>query len=151
MLKINDKAPDFELLDTDNNKIRLSNFKNKTVVLYFYPKDSTPGCTLEACSFRDNFNQYKKKGHVILGISMDNQFSHKKFIEKHNLPFPLLCDDGKVCKLYDSYGKKKFMGHEYVGILRKTFIIKNMKILNIIEKINTKSHAKDILDLLGEE
>src|SRR3989344_6999554 len=109
MLKIGDKAPDFSLKDTDGNPVKLSDFKGKNLVLYFYPKDNTPGCTMEACSFRDNFSDYKKKGIIVFGVSKDDEKSHKKFIDKYKLPFTLLCDTtGEVCKKYDSYGKKKF-------------------------------------------
>lgn len=150
MIKIGDKAPDFSLKDTVGNTIKLSSFKGKNVVLYFYPKDNTPGCTAEACSFRDSFSEYKNKGVVILGVSMDDQKSHKKFTEKYKLPFILLCDiTGEVCKKYDSYGKKKFMGREYYGILRKTFLIgKNGKIKAVIDNVKCETHAADILPLL---
>jgi len=148
MVKEGDKAIDFELKDSDGNIIKLSDFKGKDVILYFYPKDDTPGCTLEACSFRDEFSEYKNKGIIVLGISKDNEKSHKKFIEKHKLPFTLLVDDDKTAEKYDSYGKKKFMGREYYGIIRKTFIIgKDGKIKKIIDNVNTKTHAKDILEM----
>lgn len=151
MIKENDKAPDFKLFDTRGKEVKLSNYKDKTVILYFYPKDNTPGCTSEACSFRDSFSVYKKKGYEVLGISADNEKSHKKFAENYKLPFTLLCDTEKeVCKKYDAWGKKKFMGIEYEGILRKTYIIKNMKIKKIIGKVNCATHAEDILEILKE-
>ena len=146
MVKIGDKAPDFELKDSDGNIVKLSDFKGKKVVLYFYPKDNTPGCTLEACSFRDNYSKYKKNNIIILGISKDNEKSHTKFIEKYNLPFTLLVDDDKVCEKYGAFGRKKFMGKEYNGILRKTFIIgENGNIQETIEEVNTKTHGEDLL------
>src|SRR3989338_6901875 len=114
MLKIGDKAPDFELKDSEGNLIKLSDFKGKEIVLYFYPKDNTPGCTAEACSFRDNFLTYTNKEVMILGISADSVESHKKFSEKYKLPSPLLSDEGaKVCKEYGVWGKKNFAGKEY--------------------------------------
>lgn len=150
MIKVGDKALDFSLKDTEGNIVKLSDFKGKNVVLYFYPKDDTPGCTAEACSFRDNFSKYKKKGIVVFGISKDDQKSHKKFTEKYKLPFTLLCDTAwEVCKKYGAYGKKKFMGKEYQGILRKTFLIdKTGKIKDIIENVKCETHAEDLLKLL---
>ena len=149
MLKIGDKAPDFSLKDTDGNPVKLSDFKGKNLVLYFYPKDNTPGCTMEACSFRDNFSDYKKKGIIVFGVSKDDEKSHKKFIDKYKLPFTLLCDTtGEVCKKYDSYGKKKFMGREFIGILRKTFLIgKDGKIKQIIDKVSCNTHGQDVLEM----
>jgi peroxiredoxin Q/BCP len=150
MLKISDKAPDFELKDTNGDLVKLSDFKGKYVVLYFYPKDDTPGCTAEACSIRDNFSELKKKGVIILGVSKDDEKSHKKFTEKYQLPFQLLSDpEAEVCTKYNCYGKKKFMGREYIGIIRKTFLIdKQGKIKHIFEKVDTKNHAKEILGQL---
>ena len=149
MLKVNDKAPDFNLKDTNCKNVSLSDFKGKNIVLYFYPRDNTPGCTAEACSFRDNFAEYKKKGIVVLGISKDNEKSHQNFTAKYHLPFTLLVDeDVSVCKKYDSFGRKKFMGREYDGIFRKTFLIdKEGKIKHIFEKVETKTHGSDVLKL----
>jgi|SRR3989344_54574 len=147
MIKENDKALDFELEDANGKKVKLSDYKK--VVLYFYPKDNTPGCTLEACSLRDNFNNFKKKGYVILGISADDKKSHKKFVEKYEIPFILLCDTTKeVCKKYNAYGKKKFLGKEYMGIIRKTYIINDMRIKQIIEDVNCKTHGEDLLKII---
>ena len=149
MPKIGNKAPDFSLKDQNGNNIKLSDFKGKKIILYFYPKDNTPGCTLEACNLRDNFEEFKKRNAVIVGISKDNENKHRNFIKKYNLPFTLLVDDQKVCEKYNSYGKKKFMGIEFVGILRKTFIIdEHGCIKHIIEEIKTKTHGEDILKLL---
>ncbi|KKQ93410.1 thioredoxin-dependent thiol peroxidase [Candidatus Woesearchaeota archaeon] len=148
-MKINDNAFDFELKDADGNLIKLSDYKDKTVILYFYPKDNTPGCTKEACNIRDNLSSLKKKGLIIFGISLDNDESHKKFTEKYNLNFPLLSDnDKKVSKAYGIYVKKNMYGKEYYGIKRTTFIIEKMKIKNIIEKVDVENHAKQILELL---
>ena len=149
MIKTGSKAPNFSLKDTDGNTVKLSDFEGKNIVLYFYPKDNTPGCTAEACSFKDNFSYYKKKDIFILGISKDDQKSHKKFVDKYNLPFTLLCDeDLEVCKKYGVWGKKKLYGREYDGILRKTFLIdKNGKIRNIIDKVSCETHGMDVLKL----
>ena len=135
MIKTGEKAPDFELKDTFGNLVKLSTFKGKEVVLYFYPKDNTPGCTAEACSFRDNYSLYKKENIVIIGVSKDDEKSHKKFVEKYELPFTLLADtEKKVCKLYEVWGKKKFMGREFEGIIRTTFLIdKQGKIKEILK------------------
>jgi thioredoxin-dependent peroxiredoxin len=147
MLKIGDKAPDFELKDSERNLIKLSDFKGKEIVLYFYPKDNTPGCTAEACSFRDNFLTYTNKEVMILGISADSVERHKKFAEKYKLPFPLLSDEGaKVCKKYGVWGKKNFAGKEYDGIFRTTFLIdKTGKIKEILSEIKCETHAEDVL------
>src|SRR3989338_7811017 len=125
MLRINDKAPDFFLKDANGNLIRLLDYKNKIVVLYFYPRDNTPGCTKEACNIRDNMRLLNKKGVVVFGVSTDNEESHKKFSENFELNFPLLCDIDKIAsKKYGVYAKKSLYGKEYFGIKRTTFIIK---------------------------
>lgn len=146
-LKIGDKAPDFNTTDQDNNKVTLSDFAGSKLVLYFYPKDSTPGCTAQACDLRDNYDRLLSKGYKVLGVSADDVKSHKKFIEKHNLPFPLLMDeDKKIINDYGVWGLKKFMGKEYDGIHRTTFIIdENGVIEDIIEKVKTKEHTAQIL------
>ncbi len=148
MLKIGDKAPDFEANDTNGKAIKLSDFKGKTVILYFYPKDDTPGCTVEACSFRDDFALFKKKNTIILGVSMDDQKSHKKFTDKYNLPFPLLTDnDHKICDLYSAYGEKSMYGRKYMGIMRTTFIIDKEGIIkSIFEKVSVSGHSKELLE-----
>jgi len=123
-LKVGDRAPEFSLPDTYGNVITISSLKGKRVVLYFYPRDNTPGCTKEACGFRDNYAQFQAKNTLIFGVSTDTAKSHLKFVEKFELPFPLLCDvDAQVATAYESYGKKKMMGKEYLGIFRNTFVI----------------------------
>ncbi len=152
MLAVGDDAPEFSLKDSHGTFVSLRSFKGKNVVLYFYPKDDTPGCTAEACSFRDNFSVYTKKGIVVLGISMDEHKSHQKFIEKYKLPFTLLCDPlGDVCLLYDAYGKKKTFGIGYKGILRKTFLIdKAGKIKYIFDKVKCEEHAREVLKIFED-
>ena len=147
MLKKGDKAPDFTGKDQDGKEIKLSDFKGKKLVRYFYPKDNTPGCTAEACDLRDNYNRFESMGYKVLGVSKDNEKSHKSFIEKFNLPFPLISDtETTILNAYDAWGRKKFMGKEYDGILRKTYVIdENAVILDIIEKVDTKAHSKQII------
>jgi peroxiredoxin Q/BCP len=146
-LIIGDKAPAFESVDQDGNLITLNDFKGKKLVLYFYPKDNTPGCTAEACNLRDNYHLLLSKGYKIVGVSADNEQTHKKFIEKFVLPFPLIADkDKKILEAYGAWGKKKLYGKEYEGILRTTFIIsENGMIEKIISKVDTKNHTDQIL------
>lgn len=146
-LNIGDKAPEFEGLDQHGNLIILKNFSGSKVILYFYPKDNTPGCTQEACNLRDNESLLLKKGFKIVGISADNQASHLKFSEKYQLQFPLIADTEKeIIKKYDVWGKKKFMGKEYEGVLRTTFVIaEDGRIERIFYKVKTKEHAEQIL------
>lgn len=148
-LKQGDKAPGFTALDQDGNKVSLSDYKGKKVVLYFYPKDNTPTCTNEACNIRDNYALLKKKGIEILGVSIDTEKSHKKFEQKHQLPFTLLADpDRKILEAYGVWGLKKFMGREFMGTHRTTFPINEKGIIDhIIEKVVSKDHTKQILDL----
>lgn len=123
-LKVGDRAPEFSLPDTNGNIVTLSSLKGSRVVLYFYPRDNTPGCTKEACGFRDHYAQFQSKNTIIFGVSTDDAKSHQKFTQKFDLPFPLLTDaDGQVATAYESYGLKKFMGKEYVGVFRNTFVI----------------------------
>lgn len=147
MLKIGDKAPYFEAVDQDGKKISLNDYNGKKLVLYFYPKDSTPGCTAEACNLRDNYDRFISQGYEILGVSKDSENSHKKFIEKYSLPFSLLSDkDSIIQKDYDAWGLKKFMGREFMGTLRKTYVITEEGVItDIIEKVNTKTHTDQIL------
>ena len=144
-LKIGDKAPEFTLKDSFDNEISLSDFKGKKVIIYFYPKDNTPGCTKEASNFKENWDVFQKNNVKILGISKDNSASHQKFIEKFDLPFILLTDPlpCQVAAKYDSYGLKKFMGKEYMGMIRNTFLIDSQ---GNIEKIYSKVKAAIMAD-----
>jgi peroxiredoxin Q/BCP len=146
-LKQGDKAPDFKGKDQNGNIISLNDFKGSKLVLYFYPKDSTPGCTAEACDLRDNYAVLLKKGYKVIGVSADNEKSHKNFIEKYDLPFPLIADTDKtIIKAYGVWGRKKFMGKEFDGILRTTFIISESGIIEeIITKVDTKNHFSQII------
>jgi peroxiredoxin Q/BCP len=141
-------APDFELENEEGVKTRLADFHGKPVVLYFYPKDDTPGCTTEACGFRDDYSVFTKQDIIILGVSPDTSKSHKKFKDKYNLPFPLLADtDHKVCELYGVWGRKQMMGKEYNGVFRTTFVIdREGKILKVFEKVKPSEHAKEVLE-----
>lgn len=147
-LKQGDKAPDFAVADQNGNKISLSDYSGKKLVVYFYPKDMTPGCTTQACNLRDNYSILQKEGIEILGVSADDEARHQKFIEKHELPFPLLADtDKKMIKDFGVWGLKKFMGKEYDGIHRTTFLINEEgKIHDVIKKPKTKAHAEEILE-----
>jgi thioredoxin-dependent peroxiredoxin len=144
-------APDFELLDDTGTPRRLSGFRGKNVILYFYPEDDTPGCTKEACNFRDDYSAYEKADVVILGISPDTVASHAKFKKKFQLPFPLLADEGhKVCNLYGVWGPKKFVGREYEGVLRTTFLIDGEgNIVKVFEKVRPAEHSAELLSALG--
>ena len=144
-------APDFELLDDTNVPRTLSDFHGRNVVLYFYPADDTPGCTKEACNFRDDYSAYEKAGVQILGVSPDSVKSHVKFKQKFQLPFPLLADkDHKVCDLYGVWGPKKFMGREYEGVLRTTFLIdEEGKIAKVFENVRPAEHSAEVLSMLG--
>ena len=146
-LKIGDQAPDFNSIDQDGNPVRLKDFKGHKLILYFYPKDNTPGCTAEACNLRDNHAELLEKGYKIIGVSADDEKSHKNFIAKNVLPFPLLADKAKIIiRDYGVWGKKKLYGKEYEGINRMTFIIsENGKIEKIFTKVDTKNHAEQIL------
>jgi peroxiredoxin Q/BCP len=142
-----DLAPDFTLQDGEGNTVSLSDLRGKRVVLYFYPRDNTPGCTKEACGFRDHYPTFESQDIVVFGVSTDDAKSHQKFTTKFNLPFPLLCDlDGQVATAYESYGLKKFMGKEYMGISRNTFVIApNGTIEKIYRKVKPEAHAEQIL------
>jgi thioredoxin-dependent peroxiredoxin len=146
-LKPGDSAPDFSLPDANGNLVRLADFRGKRVVLYFYPRDNTPGCTKEACGFRDAYAQYEAQDIVVLGISTDDAKSHTKFVQKFDLPFPLLTDaSGEVATVYESYGLKKFMGKEYMGISRNTFVIDpSGNIEKIYLKVKPELHAAQLL------
>lgn len=146
-LKIGDKAPNFNTEDQDGNAIKLVDFKGSKVILYFYPKDNTPGCTAQACNLTDNHDLLLKNGYKVLGVSADSAKSHQKFKEKYNLPFPLLMDeDKKIIQDYGVWGEKKFMGKIYDGIHRMTFVIDGKGVIeDIIEKVKTKDHATQII------
>ncbi|MDL1909606.1 thioredoxin-dependent thiol peroxidase [Chloroflexi bacterium CFX6] len=144
-------APEFELYDDASTLRRLSDFRGRNVVLYFYPKDDTPGCTTEACNFRDDYSAYEKANVVILGVSPDDVKSHVKFKKKFDLPFPLLADeDHKVCDLYGVWGLKKSMGREYMGVLRTTFLVDgNGNIVKVFENVRPAEHSAEVLSALG--
>ena len=146
-INIGDKAPSINAKDQNGNDFSLDSLKGKKVILYFYPKDDTPGCTKEACNLRDNYERLQKQGYEVIGVSADNQAKHQKFISKYDLPFTLLADENKeVIQDYNAWGLKKFMGKEYEGIIRKTYVIdENGKIEDIIEKVKTKDHTAQIL------
>jgi peroxiredoxin Q/BCP len=147
MLKVGNKAPEFNLPDQEGKLHSLKESKGKWILLYFYPKDDTPGCTVEACSIRDNYSAFKKAGIVVYGMSADSVKKHAKFAEKHDLPFTLLSDESKdTLNAYGVWAKKKFMGREYMGILRNSFLIDpDGKIAKIYEGVKPTEHAKEVL------
>jgi thioredoxin-dependent peroxiredoxin len=142
------KAPAFSGVDQNGNTIALKDFKGKKIVLYFYPKDDTPGCTAQACNLRDNYTHLLNKGFVVVGVSTDSVKKHKKFEEKYELPFSLIADeDKKIVESYGVWGEKKFMGKTYLGITRTTFLIDEKgKIKAVIEKPDTKNHSAEVLE-----
>jgi thioredoxin-dependent peroxiredoxin len=147
-LRVGDKIPDFKGIIDDNKSISLSDFRGKKLVLYFYPKDNTPGCTAESCNLRDHYSEFKSKNCEIIGISKDPVKSHKKFADKYDLPFPLIADeDLSIHKIFGTWVKKKLYGREYMGTARMTFIIDEEGMLEkVIEKVKTKDHANQILE-----
>ncbi len=147
------RAPEFDLLDDSGVQRRLSEFRGRPVVLYFYPADDTPGCTKEACNFRDEYAAYREQGVAILGVSPDSADKHRKFKAKYSLPFPLLADVGhKVCSLYGVWGPKQFMGRTYDGVLRTTFLINaSGKIIRVFEKVRPAEHSAEVLAALKAE
>ena len=147
-LKEGDMAPDIEAKDQKGKNISLKDFRGKKVILYFYPKDDTPGCTAESCDLRDNYKRLQKKGYEVIGVSADNEKSHQKFIKKFDLPFPLIADiDKKVISDYGVWGPKNFMGLEFDGIIRTTFVINENGIVErIFDKVKTKDHTEQILE-----
>lgn len=153
MLKEGDKAPAFTTTNQDGKKVRLSEYKGKRVALYFYPKDDTPGCTKEACSFRDADDVFRKKGIVVLGVSIDDEKSHQKFISKYQLPFDLLADSDKsIVEAYGVWGEKSMYGKKYMGTHRKTFLIDERgKIVKIFDKVKVAEHADEVLEAFGEK
>lgn len=144
--EIGKKAPAFSALDENGNTIGLDTFSGKKLVLYFYPKDDTPGCTAEACSLRDNYQDLLNKGYAVLGVSPDDSKKHTKFIAKYSLPFSLLADtDQTVCNAYGVWVEKSMYGRKYMGVARTTFVIdENGTLIEIIEKVDTKNHASQI-------
>ncbi len=151
-MKEGDKAPDFKAFASNGETVSLKDFKGQRVVLYFYPKDDTPGCTVEACGFRDNHKKIEKAGAVILGVSPDSIKSHGKFIDKFKLPFLLLADEEKaICKAYGVWVKKSMYGREYMGVQRATFIIsKTGKVEKIYPKVDTKIHDGEVLQYMKD-
>ncbi|SFN65036.1 peroxiredoxin Q/BCP [Bizionia echini] len=147
-LKPGDKAPDFTAKDQDGNSISLSDYKGKKLVLFFYPKASTPGCTAEACNLSDNYNRFQKAGYDILGVSADSEKRQSNFKNKYDFPYPLLADEDKaVIEAFGVWGPKKFMGKEYDGIHRTTFVIDEKGLIkDVITKVKTKAHTDQILD-----
>jgi len=151
MLEAGQKAPAFSLKDQDGKTVKLSDFKGQQVVLYFYPKDNTPGCTTEACDFRDEASALKKAGAVVLGVSMDSEASHQKFIQKHGLNFPLLVDaDHAVAEKYGAWGEKKMYGKAFMGLIRSTFLIGgDGKLKKVWLKVKVEGHVKEVLEALS--
>lgn len=149
-LTTGDKAPDFTAKDQNGKTVSLSDFKGKTVILYFYPKDDTPGCTAEACDFRDNYQSLIGKGFEVIGVSTDDEKSHKKFETKYSLPFPLIADtEHSIVEAYGVWGEKNMYGKKYMGTVRTTFIINGEgNIQNIINKVDTQASSQQVLDLL---
>jgi peroxiredoxin Q/BCP len=153
MVKEGSKAPDFTARNQNGEKVRLSDLKGQRVVLYFYPKDDTPGCTKEACSFRDADDVFAEKGIKVLGVSTDDEKSHQKFISKFSLPFDLLADtDKEIVEKYGVWGEKSMYGKKYMGTMRKTFLIdEDQKVVKIFDKVNVAEHADEVLAAFGEK
>jgi peroxiredoxin Q/BCP len=152
MLQVGDSMPSFELPDQQGKLVKSSDFAGKPLVVYFYPKDDTPGCTKEACSFRDTFKEYHDRGIIVIGISADTPQAHGKFASKYNLPFILLSDTEKsVIKAFGAWGEKKMYGKSYEGIIRSTFVIDGQgKIKKVFPKVKPEDHAKEVLETLAE-
>jgi peroxiredoxin Q/BCP len=151
-LEVGQKAPQFSLPDETGKVHKLSDYRGKTVVLFFYPADDTPGCTLEACNFRDDYSEYSNAGAQLLGVSPDDVESHDKFKTKFNLPYPLLADEGhKVCELYGVWGDKSMFGKQYQGVIRSTFIIDpDGKIAKVFSKVSVAKHSSKVLEAINE-
>jgi peroxiredoxin Q/BCP len=146
-LKEGDIAPDFSIPNQSGKVIKLSDYSDKKLIIFFYPKDNTPGCTAESCNLKDNYSDLLKKGFEVIGVSADNEASHQKFINKYSLPFHLLADtDKKMIKAFGVWGEKKFMGKVYDGIHRTTFVVNNGVIEKIFLKVKTKEHSKQIVE-----
>lgn len=146
-LKEGDTVPNFNALDEEGNTVKISDFNDKKLIVFFYPKASTPGCTMEACNLRDNYQLLLDKGYDIIGVSADSAKRQQNFKNKHEFPFPLIADENKeLIELFGVWGPKKFMGREYDGIHRKTFVIQDSKVIRVIDKVKTKDHAAQILE-----
>jgi peroxiredoxin Q/BCP len=150
-LNVGDKAPDFSVINQDGETVNLSDFKGNKLIIYFYPKADTPGCTAESCNLRDNFSDLLNRGFKIVGVSPDNQAKQKKFAEKYNLPFSLLADvDLQIIKPYGAWGLKKMYGKEYEGLLRTTYVVNEEGMIEkAITKVKTKDHAAQILEAMN--
>jgi len=151
-LNIGDHAPDFKGVDQNGKEISLKDFKGNKIILYFYPKANTPGCTAESCNLRDNYDDLTRKGFKIIGVSADSVARQKNFADKYSLPFPLIADENKeILKAYGAWGHKKLYGREYEGILRTTYLIdENGKIEKVFKKVKTKDHAAQILEAMQQ-
>ncbi|MFU8792705.1 MAG: thioredoxin-dependent thiol peroxidase [Acholeplasmataceae bacterium] len=151
MLEIGQKIKDFVLLDAYGQKHQLSSYKGKKIVIYFYPKDDTPGCTTQACAFRDAYDEFKSRDVVVIGISKDDEKSHQKFIKKYDLPFVLLSDPkAEVATYFDAYGEKKMYGKTYMGIFRKTFVLdESLNLIHIFEAASPSTNAQEIIEILN--
>lgn len=151
-LKVGDKAPEFTSLNEDGNEVSLTDYRGKKVILFFYPKDDSPGCTKEACSLRDNYRQLQKLGLDVLGVSPDKSAKHRKFIDKYEFPYSLVADTEKeIINLYGLWGPKKFMGRIVTGVHRTTYVIDEEGIIeHIVDKVKTKEHASQIINLMKE-
>jgi len=147
VLSVGEKAPEFELMDNEGHPQKLSDYQGQTIVVYFYPRDDTPGCTKEACSFRDSYAEFRRAGVEVIGISPDSEKSHTKFIEKYELPFTLLSDpDHKVCEAFGVWGTKKMAGREYEGVYRTTFIISPDGVIKeVFENVKPADHSQEVL------
>jgi peroxiredoxin Q/BCP len=152
-LKEGDRAPSFSAKDAEGNTVSLSDVRGQRVVLYFYPKDETPGCTKEACSFRDSFSAFRKNGIVVIGVSLDGEESHRQFTKKHDLPFTLICDtDRAVSEAYGAYGEKQFLDERYMGVRRMTFLIDvESLIVKVFTQVKPDGHAREVLEAFGVE
>lgn len=148
LLEAGCKAPDFSGTDQFGEEVSLSKLSGEKLILYFYPKDNTPGCTAEACDFRDNYQMWQKKGYKVIGVSPDTEASHKKFSEKHALPFPIIPDpDKQIITSYGAWGEKKMFGKVKMGVLRSTFIINEKGIIEaVFDKVKTKEHSNQIIN-----
>jgi peroxiredoxin Q/BCP len=153
LLQAGQKAPAFKATDQDGKSVTLEEYLGKKVILYFYPKDDTPGCTREACAFRDNFPNFKKVNAEVLGVSVDSESKHKKFVEKYTLPFRLVSDEGKeIVEAYGVWGLKKFMGREYMGTNRVTYLIDEKGVIeHVWPKVKPETHAEELLNYLQQK